>query len=594
MQGRWLRRVLALGLLVSLFSVVAGAGSAHAWWDAKWKYRKKIVLDTTPQGGDIKEALTDYPVLVRLHSGNFTFANAKSDGTDIRFVAGDDKTPLKYHIERYDPAEEMVLIWVKVPRIPASGRDSLWVYYGNNAAADGQDAGGTYDTPQLGVYHLGEKEGVPQDATSYKNQGKEFAGKLGIPSAIGRGITLNGEGDRLVIAGSPSLSFAKGFTFSAWVRLIGPQADGRLFSWDDGKQSMVIAVEGTRLRCDISGRKTAEPAPVELPQGKWVHVAVTMDAGKTLSLYTDGQERSTSKLSVAIPAPAADIVVGGSLQGKHGFAGAIDEVGIAGVARSAAWVHAAAMGQGPETPLLSYLEEEGSSGGAESLTVHLLVVTAKAITLDGWLIIGAIVIMIALTWILFLNKFMALRKLKKENAAFSEVFTGSGSLRAVNENEEPFLDSSLFRVYGAGLDELDRRLMKMKEAGGTSLPGHALTAFEAALNKAAMQESKKNTAGLLIFTLSISGGPFMGLFGTVWGVINTFAGVAEAGEANLAAIAPGVASALACTLMGLVLAIPALFQYSYLSEEIKHISVDMNVFMDEMTNRVEEEYGGKA
>ena len=57
----------------------------------------------------------------------------------------------------------------------------------------------------------------------------------------------------------------------------------------------------------------------------------------------------------------------------------------------------------------------------------------------------------------------------------------------------------------------------------------------------------------------------MGLFGTVWGVINTFAGVAEAGEANLAAIAPGVASALACTLMGLMLAIPALFQYSYLS-----------------------------
>jgi biopolymer transport protein ExbB len=86
----------------------------------------------------------------------------------------------------------------------------------------------------------------------------------------------------------------------------------------------------------------------------------------------------------------------------------------------------------------------------------------------------------------------------------------------------------------------------------------------------------------------------MGLFGTVWGVINTFAGVAEAGEANLAAIAPGVASALACTLMGLMLAIPALFQYSYLSAEIKSVTADMNVFMDELTNRVEEEYGGKT
>jgi biopolymer transport protein ExbB len=585
MQLRWLRRVAACALLVSLFVPVAGP--AHAWWDGKWKYRKKIVLDTTPQGADIKEALTDFPVLVRLHSGNFTFANAKSDGTDIRFTAADDKTPLKYHIERYDPAEEMVLIWVKVPRLAASGQDFIWVYYGNGAASDGQDSGGTYDTSQLAVYHLGEKEGISRDATSYKNNGKEFTGTLGAPCAIGRGITLNGEGDRLTIAKSPSLSFSKGFTFSAWVRMMRPQADGRLFSWEDGKQSVVIAVDGTTLRCDVSGRKTA----AELPQGKWVHVAVTAD-GKTLSLYTDGRERSQQKLAGAMPEPAADIVVGGSLLGKHGFIGAVDEVGIAGVARSSAWVHADAVGQGPETPLLSYLDEESASGGTESLTIHLLVVTARAITLDGWLIIGAIVIMIALTWILFLNKFMTLRKLKKDNAAFSEVFAGSGGLRAANE--EGFPDSSLFRVYAAGLDELERRLRKMTEAGLTHLPGHAMTAFEAALGKAAMQESKKNTAGLLLFTLSISGGPFMGLFGTVWGVINTFAGVAEAGEANLAAIAPGVASALACTLMGLMLAIPALFQYSYLSAEIKHITSDMNVFMDEMTNRVEEEYGGRA
>jgi biopolymer transport protein ExbB len=162
----------------------------------------------------------------------------------------------------------------------------------------------------------------------------------------------------------------------------------------------------------------------------------------------------------------------------------------------------------------------------------------------------------------------------------------------MKEREEDFADSSMFRVYEAGQEELERRLGKMKEA--TRLPGQAMTAFKAALDKASLQESKRNTSGLLLFTLSISGGPFMGLFGTVWGVINTFAGVAEAGEANLAAIAPGVASALSCTLMGLMLAIPALFQYSYLSSEIKNITADMNVFMDEFTNRVEEEYGDRT
>ena len=580
MQGRLFHRVVAVILCASFLTLVAG--SAHAWWDGKWKYRKKIVLDTTAQGADIKEALADFPVLVRLHSGNFTFANAKSDGSDIRLVASDDKTPLKYHIERYDPAEEMVLIWVKVPRLPASGQDFIWMYYGNGGAADGQDTGGTYDTPQLAVYHLGEKDGIPQDATSYKNHGKEFTGTLGTPSAIGRGITLKGD-DRLVIARSPSFSFGKGFTFSAWVRMSRSQTDGRLFSWEDGKQSMVIAVEGTKLSCAISGR--AASMPVDLPLSRWVHVAVTGDPGKSLSVYIDGRERSTQKLG-AIPEPTADIALGASLQEKHGFAGDVDEIGISGLARIPAWIRAAALGQGPETPLLSYQEEEASSGGGESLTIHLLVVTARAITLDGWLIIGCIVVMIAITWILFFNKFMTLRRIKKGNALFSESFSGALDIHAIKED---FEDSSLNRIYRAGIEELDRRL-----GYETTLHARSITAFRSALDKAVLKESKANTAGLLLFTLSISGGPFMGLFGTVWGVINTFAGVAEAGEANLAAIAPGVASALSCTLMGLMLAIPALFQYSYLSGEIKNISADTNVFIDEFTNRMEEEYGGKA
>ena len=98
MQSKWLRRIISSGLLVIALSLIAG--DARAWWDGKWKYRKKITLDTSTQGADIKEALSDFPVLIRLHSGNFTFENAKPDGSDIRFTSVDDKTPLKYHIER--------------------------------------------------------------------------------------------------------------------------------------------------------------------------------------------------------------------------------------------------------------------------------------------------------------------------------------------------------------------------------------------------------------------------------------------------------------------------------------------------------------
>ncbi|OPY70032.1 MAG: Biopolymer transport protein ExbB [Syntrophorhabdaceae bacterium PtaU1.Bin034] len=592
MTGRWFGRVVICAL--SVFFAVTVAGSAHAWWDSKWKYRKKVTLDTTAQGADVKDAVADFPVLVRLHTGNFTFKNARNDGSDIRFVASDDKTPLKYHIERYDPSEEMVLIWVKAPRLPAASKDDfIWMYYGNGSAAAGAEPGGAYDTPQLAVYHFSEKEGSPKDATAYGNHAKEFAGKLDSPGPIGRAATLKGGGERLVIGKSPSLNVSKGFTFSAWVRLAGSQDDAHLLSWDDGKQSVIVGIDGTRLYCALSDgkTKTSTGKAGDLPLSRWVHVAVTADPGKDLTIYTDGRERTTQKLGASLPEPGADISVGASAQGKHSYLGDLDEVQIAGISRSVSWVRAAAVGQGPETPLLSYLDEESTSGGEGSLTIHLLIVTAKAVTLDGWLIIGGIAIMIGVTWILFVNKTIALRKMKKENNAFFEVFTSSDDMHAMKDREGEFENSSLYRVYRAGLAEVERRLEKLVGAGKKTLQVHAITAFNTSLEKAALQESKKNTAGLLLFTLSISGGPFMGLFGTVWGVINTFAGVAEAGEANLAAIAPGVASALACTLMGLALAIPALFQYTYLSGEIKNGVADMNVFTGEFSTWVEEEYG---
>ena len=219
------------------------------------RYRKKIVLDTTPQGGDIKEALTDFPVLVRLHTGNFTFENAKADGSDIRFVASDDKTPLKYHIERYDPKEEMVLIWVKVPQVaPASsGGVRLALLRQWQRRSRRGCRGHLRHAPACRLPPRGK--GRPAAGCHLvQEQRKEFTGKLGTPSPIGRGITLKGEGDRLVIAKSPSLAFAKGFTFSAWVRSARSQQEGRLFSL--GRRE---AIDGDRGGRDKALRRPLGP-----------------------------------------------------------------------------------------------------------------------------------------------------------------------------------------------------------------------------------------------------------------------------------------------------------------------------------------------
>jgi biopolymer transport protein ExbB len=92
-------------------------------------------------------------------------------------------------------------------------------------------------------------------------------------------------------------------------------------------------------------------------------------------------------------------------------------------------------------------------------------------------------------------------------------------------------------------------------------------------------------------TIAISGGPFLGLLGTVVGVMITFAANAAAGDVNVNAIAPGIAAALLATVAGLGVAIPALFGYNYLTSNMKTISSDMQIFVDEFVTRVAENYG---
>ena len=115
--------------------------------------------------------------------------------------------------------------------------------------------------------------------------------------------------------------------------------------------------------------------------------------------------------------------------------------------------------------------------------------------------------------------------------------------------------------------------------------------FKASLEKSYIQETKKFNNWIGILPLAIAGGPFLGLLGTVWGVMNTFAAMAQAGDANIMAIAPGVASALAATVCGLLVAIPALFGYNYLSGIIKDQTADMGIFIDEFIMLVDRDHG---
>src|SRR5476649_2618997 len=146
-------------VLLGLAAALTFPATARAWWNTDWSSRKKITIDTSASGVPIAEAIGTAPVLVRLHDGNFPFTAAKSDGSDLRFIAGDDKTPLAFHIEKFDSLLNEAFVWVKVPDLKPGAQTTLWLYYGNGGATATRidDVKGTYDNDTVLVYHFTER-----------------------------------------------------------------------------------------------------------------------------------------------------------------------------------------------------------------------------------------------------------------------------------------------------------------------------------------------------------------------------------------------------------------------------------------------------
>src|SRR5262249_46495878 len=117
-----------------------------------------------------------------------------------------------------------------------------------------------------------------------------------------------------------------------------------------------------------------------------------------------------------------------------------------------------------------------------------------------------------------------------------------------------------------------------------------IQAIRATLDGGLVRETQKINRLLVLLTICISGGPFLGLLGTVIGVMITFAAIAAAGDVNVNAIAPGIAAALLATVAGLTVAIPALFGYNYIISRVKDAKDDMAIFIDEFVTKTAEFY----
>jgi hypothetical protein len=179
---------------------------------------------------------------------------------------------------------------------------------------------------------------------------------------------------------------------------------------------------------------------------------------------------------------------------------------------------------------------------------------------------------------------------------------------------EEFEGAPAYQLYIRGADEVDYHLKNNpvhvesrivssagpgQSDGNTDIIARTRTtkisqpSFEAV--KVVMEEASGGEAmglekGMIVLSTAVAGGPFIGLLGTVWGVMETFAGIASAGSSSLSAMAPGVAGALINTVIGLLVAIPAMFSYNFMVTTIRHITQELDGFASRYANQLEHRY----
>ncbi|MEQ8234268.1 MAG: DUF2341 domain-containing protein [Gammaproteobacteria bacterium] len=594
--------------LLFAVALMAVAAAASAWWNEAWSQRMQLLLDTTPSGVALQSAVTDAPVLVRLHAGNFPqFLNVREGGIDFRFVAADDQTPLKYHVERFDPIAQIALAWVRVPIVqPADKTQKIHLYFGNQSAVRGEDAGATYDADTGAVFHFDESAGAPQDSTAYGTvvSGEWFPNPASI---IGAGAMLGGTG-ALTIADGPQLAMTpeKGWSASLWVRFDElPATPAYVLDRAEGGQRLSLVVEGGQAIARYADATVTSATP--LTAGRWHQLAVVLDSDG-LRLHVDGEQ--TGLAPVALAPMGGDVYIGGSSDGSGLAAMAIDELHIASAARSADFVAlTAATGGERNDAVIGYLEAEaagnegtpaGEEGGGHAGHFGIIIqnVFGREEAIVEQLVIGVCGVMAAIAIMVMFLKALYLGRCRRTTRRFLAAFEQSaagesrdGGLQTLYDAEDEYGDSPLFIVYKSGIDQIRARLSPAAGAATAGLDAKALNSVRASLDAVMVRQSQKLNGLLVLLTIAISGGPFIGLLGTVVGVMVTFAAIAATGDVNIAAIAPGMAAALLATVAGLGVAIPALFGYNYLSAMAKEVAADMHVFADELLAKINENYG---
>ncbi len=203
------------------------------------------------------------------------------------------------------------------------------------------------------------------------------------------------------------------------------------------------------------------------------------------------------------------------------------------------------------------------------------------------------------SWSVMVTKIRVLQFAKNQSERFMTLFRCDREPLNIFETGLEFEGSPLYEIYEAGCEELCFQVLGSAEIDETfkarlkyadRITPAQMRSVQAAMERAVGESALRLESQMIILSTAVSGAPFVGLLGTVWGVMDAFGGIAASGSANLAAMAPGVSGALITTVTGLLVAIPAMFGYNFLVTTVRGMIVSCDNFAAELSSEIEHRY----
>jgi biopolymer transport protein ExbB/TolQ len=230
-------------------------------------------------------------------------------------------------------------------------------------------------------------------------------------------------------------------------------------------------------------------------------------------------------------------------------------------------------------------------------TLHPLLANAavfaiKNATPEGKITVLVLLLLSLFSWTIIITKFRQLSIARRATKKFFAAYEATRDPMAIQKSGTEFDGSPAYAIYERSAEELDYQLKKNPVAreGERRISTASFEAVKVVLEEAASAQAMSLEKGMIVLSTAVAGGPFIGLLGTVWGVMSTFAGIAEKNSASLTAMAPGVAAALVATVTGLLVAIPAMFAYNFMVTTVRHITQELDGFSMRYANQVEHAY----